>query len=576
MMARILEEKIFEKARDASKEFLEIRFDNIEEPPSREFGDAALPVFEIAKSLKKSPAQIAKTLAQTISEKNHAEFKKVEAAGGFINFTFAPDFVFNALFSSIKEQGDNYGSNISCEGQRVMIEFSGLNTHKEVHVGHLRNIFIGDSMVRLYRASGCFTIAADYTNDFGLHVAICLWALQKFHKGYAPPESEKGRWLGDVYAEGVRAIEENPEFKKAVDAVLNALEDRKSDWIEIFLETRNWSLERFHEIYSELGVRFDVSFYESDIKDEGKEIVGELLERGVAKKSEGAVIVDLSEYGLDVLLVLKSDGTGIYATSDLALAHEKFRRFEIDKSIYITDVRQSFYFKQLFKTLELAGFRKKMEHIGYEFVRLPEGAISSRRGRVVIYEDFKKEIFSKAEYETKKRHPDWSDEKIKNTAQAIAFGAMRFDLLKHDPGKVVIFDISKAVSFDGFTAPYVQYTYARIMSMFRKNAMLSKHTAGFGGIIDAEALKEEKERLLAVSLFNFPRVIESAKAAHNSSYICRYLFDLAKEFSGFYESCPVLSSEENLRDARLTLCGATGMVLKKGLNLLGISAIDEM
>lgn len=576
MLSNILRGKVVEALSKVLPENIIAEIKDIETPKNEDLGDAAFPVFQIARAEKKNPKIIATELVAKLNEIDFSEFSSVVADGGYVNFIFAPGYLFKTLLSQVAQESDRFGSNNECAGDKVMIEFSGLNTHKEVHVGHLRNFSIGDCLVRLYRASGCFTVAADYTNDCGLHVATCLWAMKKFHPGYLPSIEERGKWLGEVYAQGFLAREENMENRQQVNVILKALEEKDPEWMPLFLETREWSLKRFNKIYQELGIRFDDSFYESDVKEEGKKVVSALIEQGIARKSEGAIIVDLSEYGLDVLVILKSDGTGIYATSDLALAYEKFRRYEIKRAIYITDTRQSFYFKQLFKTLELAGFKKELVHIGYEFVRLPEGTMSSRSGRIIAYEDFITDVTNSANEQTQVRHSDWSPERVKEVSKKIAIGSIKFEMLKHDPGKVITFSIKDALAFDGFTSPYVQYTYARIKSIFRKNASTSPHTAGFGGTVDVSLLKEEEERKIVLKLLSFSDVIKDARNNHNCSAITRYAFDLGKLFATFYEKHPVLTAPAGTKEARLELCSVIAMVIKNCLDLLGIEVVEEM
>ena len=544
-------------------------------PPSPDKGDFAFPCFVLGKALRKAPVLIAKEIAEKILTGGHRMIESVAAESGYVNFTLAPGYVAQKLFETFQEEGVHFGQSNKCSAKKVMIEYSQPNTHKEFHVGHLRGTLIGDTLVRLHRAESCWTLAANYINDFGTHVAKCLWALKKLHPYDTPPRGEEGAWLGKVYVEGAAAAENDPNAKSEMAAVLRALEARDPEWFPLFLETREWSLQGFRKIYDELGVHFDDWFYESDIKDEGKEIVVELLERGIARKSEGAIIVDLTQYGLDIFLILKSDGSGLYSTSDLALAREKFRRYEVDEAVVITDVRQSFYFKQLFKTLELAGFNKTLKHVGYEFVRLPEGAMASRLGRVVLFEDVYESVVKCARQETRSRHADWSDMAVEQVARAVGLGALKFELLRHDPGKVLVFDAKKAVSFQGFTGPYVQYTVARIKSIFRK-AGLPLEFPFVSGDADASSLVLSVEKKLMLAIAQFPNMVADAREQCDPSLLCRYVYETAHLFAEFYEQCHVVGAQEPLRITRLMLCSHVALVLTQGLALLGIEVAEEM
>lgn len=539
-------------------------------PPDTKFGDIALPCFAFAKSSGKNPAELARMIA---AGEVYASMwvQAVNAAGPYVNFVLKSDMVAGALFAALKKN-KKFGANNLGKGERVMIEYPSPNTHKEFHVGHVRNVCLGVALTNLYEASGFKMVQVDYTNDLGAHVAKCLWALQKFHQGEKPPLGREARWLGAIYAEGAQKLEEHTEYAPEVSEVLQKLEARERAIYALWKKTRAWSIKGMNVYLKELGVHYKREFFESEVKDEGKKIVAELLKKGVAQKSQGAVIIDMDAQGLGVMLLLKSDGTGLYATSDLALARKKFKLFKIDRSINITDVRQSLYFKQLFRALALSGFTQKMTHIGYEFVRLPEGAMASRTGRVVLYEDMRDEIIAAAAEETRTRHPEWSARKVHYTAYTLALAGLKFGMLKYDPGKVIVFDKKESLSFEGFTGPYLLYTLARMNSLLKK----VRGTAGRGSA-DPSILVASQEKQLVFLCLQLPEVVKSAVENNNPSELAHYAYKLCQLFAAFYEQCPVMRApDEGVKRARAALVEITRGVLERSLNLLGIPLIKEM
>ncbi len=541
----------------------------IEAPPTPGMGDLAVPCFYFTKVNRISPNQNAIDLKEKIQAKG--VIKKVENVGPYLNFYLNGRFLSKQVLKEIAKKADKYGARKLPKEKKetIMLEYSQPNTHKEFHVGHLRNAILGSALVNIYRYEGYKIIAASYSGDIGSHVAKCLWALQKFHSGEEPTEN-KAKFLGQVYAEAVNKIETNPEFKKEADEVQQKLEHNNRQWIALWKKTREWSLDDFNRIYKLLGVKFDKFYYESEVEKPGKKIVNELLEKGIAEKSEGAVIINLEKYDLKNFLLLKSDGSSLYSTKDLALAQLKFKKFKLNRNYVLVDARQSFYFQQLFKTLEIMGFDKPMAHIPYEFVTLKGGAMSSRKGNVVLFDDFYKEVVERAIAETKKRHSDWEDKKIEETAQKIALAAIKFSLLKSGNESVIVFDLEEALSFDGFSGPYLQYMVSRISSILRKETPKNIKEINFG------LLNLPLEKQLVFELSKFPEVVSNAAKQFQPSQIAKYLFDLARMFSGYYQAVPILNSAEAIKQARLLLITEIKQVLVNGLELLGIPILEQM
>ena len=316
-------------------------------PPDSQMGDLAVPCFYLSKLTRQAPNKIAEELAGKINP--GGVIKDIKNLGPYLNFFIDPGVLAKSIIKEIQKQKDSYGA-LKLGQEKIMLEYSQPNTHKEFHIGHLRNTVLGASLVNLLKFAGYKVMSVNYIGDVGAHVAKCLWAYDKFHKDDALPE-DKGKFLGQIYTEASQKLESNPEYKKEVDEILQKLEagDPKAfggaskKWLALWKKTRSWSLAGFDSIYKTLGVKFDQVFYESEVEKPGKKIVEELLKKGIAEKSEGAVIIDLEKYNLKKFLLLKSDGSSLYSTKELALAKLKFEKFKIDKSLVVVDTRQSFW-----------------------------------------------------------------------------------------------------------------------------------------------------------------------------------------------------------------------------------------
>ncbi|HSR89458.1 MAG TPA: arginine--tRNA ligase [Candidatus Udaeobacter sp.] len=540
-------------------------------PPNPEMGDFAFACFNIAKEFKVNPKEAAEQLKLKLQDKKLNSVEKIEVAGPYLNFYLKTSTLAKSVLSEIKKQGKKYGSNKSGKGKKVLIEYPSNNTHKEFHIGHFRNVCIGNTLVQLYETNGFKVFPVNYLNDFGNHVAKCLWGLNKFHANEKPP-ANKQKWLGDIYAEASQQVRDNPDFGKEVAQVQKKLEEHDAELWPLFMQTRQWSIEKFTEIFKQLAVKHVAVFYEKDLKGKGQKIIDELLQKGIAQVGEGgAIIIDLSKYNLDVALLRKSNGAGLYLTSDLPLAMAKFKKFKVNESIVVTGIEQNFYFKQLYKILEIIGFKNKLTHIGYGLVNLKEGKMSSRLGNVILYEDLYTEVFEKLKTESKERHTDWSEKKINETAQVLAMAALKFDMLKHEAAKNITFDTKEATAFEGFTGPYILYVIARI------NSMLAKAKGKIKKSTSHDLLDKPEEKQLLLFLARYEEVVSEALQEYNPSTITRYCFDLAQKFNMFYNKHNVLNAEnQDLIGARLQLCGAVKNVLENSLHLLTIDTVKEM
>jgi arginyl-tRNA synthetase len=542
--------------------------------PNQDMGDLGYPLFALAKELNKKAVDIARDAEERYPKGGAARAK---ATGPYLNFIIDGSKLAKSVLKEIHKEKNDYGKSKVGKNEKVVLEFSNVNTHKEYHVGHLRNICYGDSVTRILNAAGFKAVPISYVNDFGIHVAKTLWNYKSFENELGKkltdlPIEERGFLLGKMYVSAAAKEKENPEAAAAIGTVKQNIESKKGQEYELWQETRKWSIAHFDSIYKDLKVSFNDTLYENEFVDKGKQVVENLLSKGVLKKSEGAIIADFKEYGLEVLVVIRSNGTATYCVADLALAKEKHKRFKPKKSIYLVDVRQSLYFKQLFKILELSGLKEEKIHLSYDFVKLPSGMMSSRTGNVITYKELKEEVLKKSFEETAKRHEDWTKEKIEDNAKKIGLGAVKFEMLKVEAQSVITFDIDKALSLEGFTSAYIQYAYARIKSIFRKIKNEELRIKNF----KTEKLTDPKEKELLKKLAYYPEIVEKAAKAYNPSEIAKYAYELAQNLNDYYHAVPVLAAEEAEKNARLGLLGAVAQTIENALKLLGIETVEEM
>ncbi|MBI4018362.1 MAG: arginine--tRNA ligase [Candidatus Aenigmarchaeota archaeon] len=522
----------------------------------KEHADLALPCFRLGKN----PVEIAKKLEPELRSKvkKGSLIAGIEASGPYVNF-----FINNKKFSlllveQVLKEGKKYGAQ-QPKKERIMVEYAHPNTHKAFHVGHVRNICIGEALCRLLEKSGYKVIRANYQGDIGPHVAKCLWGLQNLGM---PQEKNKGVFLGDIYATANAKIEGNPQLESEVQKISSALY-RKSDkkLLQLWKKTRKWSLDYFDSIYKDFGVRFDRLYFESEVFEEGIRMARELLEKGVAEMSEGAIIVDLKKQDLGVCVILKSDEDPLYSTKDIGLVKKQFSEYEPDRIIHVVGSEQRLYFQQMLKIFGFINpdWERKSYHLSYELVMLQTGKISSRAGNVVTYEHLLEEGAENAAEEIKERGV--SEEKA---AKDIALAAVKYAILKKDTDRTITFDWSEVLNFEGDTGPYLQYTYARAQSILRRSKKKPRPAPLF----------TELEFDLAKKLAAFPETIDKAAKDLKPNYVANYLYELATLFNKYYHETRVVGNKEE--EARLALVAAVARILKNGLELLGIKALEKM
>ena len=509
----------------------------------------------------------------------------IEAVKGYINIYFETSAYARRVVDNVLASGADFGRG-AAKGQRLMVEFSQPNTHKAFHVGHLRSAILGDSLARIVDFAGYDTVRSNYPGDMGLHVIRWLWAYLKFHNG-EEPETDITHWMGEVYSDATKKLEENPELEAEVRALYVRWDKRDPEVVALWEKTRQWSLNGFDQMYDSLDIKFHKYYFNSEEEQPGKEIVADLVKRGIAidERPEGAVIVKLDDLlgnkneKYRVLVVLRSDGTALYATEDLSLVLHKFRDYpDLVRSIYVVDVRQSLHFTQVFKTLELAGYEqaKKCVHVSYELVTLPGNVVmSSREGTVVLLENLIREAIERAKEEAKKKNPNLSEEQLDAVAKAVGLGALKYPMLARDNTKIVTFDWQAALDFNGQAAPYIQYAHVRCNSILRKakaEVQISSELelATFDYDLDPSEIE------LIESISRFPVEVQRAAEEYKPLIIASHGYELARAFASFYDKCPVIQAEPNVRAARLALVMAAKQAMANALNLLGIQAPDVM
>ncbi len=575
--------------------------DALAKPPNPELGDVAFPCFKLARVLRKAPPKIAAELApqlQATLDAQQSMIAKVIATGPYLNFTLDLGRAGAHLLPALASGTSAFHADT--KNTRLMVEFSQPNTHKALHVGHLRNMCLGDCLVRLLRSQGYPVIAANYFGDVGTHIARCLWwYLDHLTPAQrTPPAHYRGEWLGQIYTRAATQLadweeaaptdptagEQLAAAKARITEILQRLEAREPEITAVWNETKQWSLDEFEEIYDYCGVHFDVRFYESQADEPGLAIVDEFLQKGVFEVSQGAVgIFNREVKHMPFFMLRKGDGTSLYATKDLALAKLKFEGHNIDRSIYVVDVRQSDHFRHVFLTLEKMGFEqaKACQHVPYEMVELPDGPMGARKGNVVLFRALREQMTARiTELHLEKFRGQWTDAEIEQAAHEVALGAIKYGMLARDVNQKIVFDMEAWLDVRGNTGPYLQYTHARACSIIRECAAqapitnVGQHTPE--AVAACALLTTTEERELRNGLDRFAPTVKVAADELRPSVLCTYLYELCKQFNRFYLACKVKGSPEPLRTGRLLLVQASIAVLAEGLGLLGIPAAKRM
>ena len=534
-------------------------------------GHYCLGCFFLAAKVRKSPVVIAKTLAE--SWPRSEGIRSISGDGAYLNFVFTSDYLGEKILQTILK-GEFLRPRELSSPAKIMLEYSQPNTHKTLHVGHMRNLCLGNALTRILRYGGNQVITATYPGDVGTHVAKCLWYIKNHVGEEEYPNSknkgDKGDWLGDIYTRAISKYSEKDHAGELTE-ILNQIADGKGDYWQIWRESRQWSIDLMKKFYDWAEVDFDHWFWESEVDAPSVAWAKKLHGEGVLVEDQGAVGMDLNEEKLGFCLLIKKDGTGLYATKDLELARRKLEEFKVEQNIYLVDNRQAHHFRQIFAVLKKLGVAgsDKCRHLEYEMVELATGPMSSRLGNIIPLSDLIEGMESKIVGDYLDKY-DWDPEEVKKTARTIANGAIKYGMVRMDNNRKIVFQMEEWLKLDGETGPYLQYTCARIQSLKRKWGERECPTR-WG------QLGRDCEVELMVYLGEFHHAVDRCVRQYKAAPLCAYLYELAKRFNSFYAQCPIGKAENSgLVRGRMALATATGEVLSTGLALLGISVPERM
>ncbi len=555
-------------------------------------GDYTVVLFSLVKKLKMSPEILGNELGEHLVKNNADIFSKYNVIKGFLNVSIADKYLNDILQ---KNYNDVCFGKHEMNGKKIMVEYSSPNTNKPLHLGHLRNNFLGWSVAEILKANGYDVIKSCIVNDRGIHICKSMIAWQKFANGATPQSTNtKGdHFVGDYY------VKFNDEYKREVDELrekgverekaekeapvmqqtqqmLLDWENHKPDVIDLWKKMNGWVYEGFDVTYKRIGSDFDKMYYESNTYLLGKDFVHDGLQKGILfKKEDGSVWIDLSEYNLDEKLLLRSDGTSVYITQDIGLAKQKFEEYHPDKSIYVIGDEQNHHMKVLKAVCKKLGmpFADGIYHLSYGMVELPSGKMKSREGTVVDADELVDEMISTAKQHTEElgKVKDFNEHELHELYETLGLGAMKFYLMRVEPKKRMVFNPEESIDFHGYTGPFVQYTYARIQSVLRKVAELST--------VDCPQSTEllPLERELILEMEQYSSIIAEAAAELNPSVIANYVFHLAKTFNSFYTEHSIANAESiEKKQLRLHIATMTANIIKSGMQLMGIKVPERM
>ncbi|MCD6478181.1 MAG: arginine--tRNA ligase [Candidatus Aenigmarchaeota archaeon] len=550
---------------------LDIKIEDIEVPPDPSLGDLAFPCFSLAKKFKKSPNEVSKEISEKIKISNNSFIEKSEAVGPYVNFFLNKKRFADYVVNEVRRLDDEFGHSNIGKGKKIMVEYPAPNTNKPLHLGHMRNMAIGESVSRLFEALGFKVYRVNLHNDRGIHICKSMLAYKKWGKNKVP-DKKPDHFVGDFYVLFSQKSKEDPKLEDEARDMLRKWESGDKETIALWKKLTKWVEDGFEETYKRFGVRFDKIYRESETYKKGKEMVLEGLKKGIFKRDEtGAIYFDMSKYGLDKKILIRSDGTTLYITQDIYLAYLKYKEFKIDKSVYVVGNEQNYHFDVLFKILDELKklgyeFAPESYHLSYGMVFLPSGKMKSREGTVVDADDFMDEIEEMAMWEIKKRNKI-DDEKLGELSRKISLGAIKFFLLKYDEHKDFVFNPEESLSFEGETGPYLQYSLVRAKKILEKSGSLSFKNLKFS---------EPEEFELVKKISEFPGIVESAGLKYKPHLLANYAYELASLFSKFYEKCSVLQADEPFKSSRLALVWAFMQTMENCLKLLGIDEVDMM
>ena len=529
---------------------------SIEIPGEKSHGDYSTNVALIlAKKLKKNPIETANLIKEKVGQNNL--FSKIEVAGpGFINF-FISDKVF---IDNLKSIDKNYGKGTELKNKKVIIDYTDPNPFKEFHIGHLMSNAIGESLSRIFEFQGAKIKRVCYQGDVGVHVAKAIWGKIK----------DGSKNWGEAYACGATAFEEDEQAKKEIIELNKKIYERSDkDINKLYDEGKKISLKHFNEIYKKLGTKFDYFIFESQVADLGKKIVEKGLEKGIFEKGEnGAIIFKGEKYGLHTRVFINSEGLPTYEAKDLGLAEIKYKKYVYNKSVIVTGKEVNDYFKVMLCAMDKVApkLAEKTKHIGHGMLRLPEGKMSSRTGKVITGESLIEKVEELVAEKIKDR--ELTEKEKKEITEKVAIGAIKYSILKQSIGSDIIYDFDKSISFEGDSGPYLQYSYTRAVSVLRK-AKEEKIKPSFKKV-PGEITQLEK------SISYFPEIVLRAGENYEPHSLVLYLTELAGVFNNYYAKNKIVDKKDEFSSYKVALTNAFATIMKNGLNLLGIETLNKM
>ena len=561
----------------------------VEQPSRREYGDLAFPMFAAAPLLHRPPAHIASEVADRLAgasaqeiardDRNArptADYGSATAVGPYVNVSFNRARFLRQLLAELSAAGDTYGRGDHFAGQRVMIEFSSPNTNKPLHLGHLRNNIIGESLARILAAGGAEVCRVNLINDRGIHICKSMCAYRRFADGATPQSTGKkpDHFVGDYYVRFHKWATEDPQAEQEARAMLAAWEAGDPDVRDLWQKMNGWAIAGMQQTYRDTGIEFDRIDWESELYLEGKQTVMRGLHDGIFYRSEdGSIWVDLKEIGLDHKVLLRSDGTALYLTQDIGAAIRRQREWQFDRLIYVVASEQRYHFQVLFHVLHKLGYgwATELYHRSYGMVTLPDGNMKSREGSVVDADDLLETLRSLVRAEIKQRERERTIADIPQTAHKIAIAALHYYLLQVDPDRDMNFLPSRSIGMRGDTGPYLQYVGARIVSLLRQDPAIQNDD------IDSALLQNDAEWDIALLLADWPAIVARAGERLDPTQITSFLRDLGTAFSRYYHDYPLaVEPDPALRAARLALARATLQVLRNALQMVAIPFIEQM
>ncbi len=545
-------------------------------PPDEKMGDFAFPCFSLAKTLRKAPPVIAEGIKNDIlsSGADVSLFEKIDVVGGYLNFYLNRKMVIKNVISEVIEKGEDYGKSDEGAGKRVVVEFSSPNIAKPFHIGHLVSTALGSSLDRLYSFLGYDTEKVNHLGDWGTQFGKLISAYKRWGNRdaiMADPINE----LLKIYVQFHTEAKDHPELEDEARHNFKLLEDGDEEITALWKFFVEASLKEFNRMYDLLGISFDSYAGESFYSDKMPEIVDILKEKELLEESEGAMVVRFEEEAkIPPCIILKSDGSTIYATRDIAAAVYRKRHYDFYRNVYVVGTPQALHFKQVFSVIDKMGFdwANQCVHVGFGYVRFPDRVLSTRNGDVVLLEDVLNESIERTREIIETSATSKEIDNIEEAAQKIGVGAVLFAFLKNGRERDIIFKLDEILDFEGESGPYVQYSYARGRSVLRKAKELSLDWSK----ADLSVLGTDEEYALVKHINNYQTAVRDAVSKHEPSVVTRYVTDLAQYYNKFYNTCNVMKSEDNLKLARLMLTEAAANCIKSALYLIGVDVVEKM